>query len=117
MLHCDGRDPRWTSLVQFDPQWRRLAGWTFPPEVIARLEPHSCSGGSWGPDGKLWCAGHDRAEVYRFDLPKAGSQLVLLGRPALQISGQGIAWDRSEPGLLYGIDRAKRQVTVSKLSQ
>jgi hypothetical protein len=109
------RDARWTSLIKLDPEWRTVAGWAFPAAVVDRFEPHSCSGGGWGPDGKLNCTGHDRRELYRMELPRAGSTLRLLQTIPLGIAGQGIAWDRSRRGILYGIDRTKRQVFVSKL--
>ncbi len=111
------RDARWTSLVRFDSQWRRIGGWTFPPEVIARFEPHSCSGGSWGPDGKLWVSGHDLGEMYRLELPLAGPQLRLLNTLSVPITGQAVAWDRSERGMFYGIDRPKRQIVIARLVQ
>jgi outer membrane protein assembly factor BamB len=109
------KDARWTSLVQFDRQWRRTAGWTFPPEVIARFEPHGCSGGAWGANGRLYCTGHDRGELYELALPHAGPQLRLTQTIAVPISGQGFAWDRTEPGILYGIDRPRGQVVVVKM--
>ncbi len=109
------RPHTYTSLVKFDCQWRRMAGWTFPAEVLNRLAPHSCSGGAWGPDGRLYCTGHDLGEIYQLELPKAGSTLVLKQIIPVEITGQGIAWDKSRPGVLYGIDRSKRQVVVSEV--
>lgn len=106
----------YTSLVKFDREWRRMAGWTFPSEVLDRLAPNSCSGGAWGPDGRLYCTGHDNGELFQLELPKAGSALVLKQIIPVEITGQGIAWDRSRPGTLYGIDRSKRQVVVSEVS-
>jgi hypothetical protein len=111
------KDTRWTSLVRFDDQWRRMGGWVFPREVLERFEPDSCSGGTWGTDGLLYCSGHDRGEVYQLALPKAGSTLRLLKTIPAPITGQGIALDRDEPDVLYGIDRPKRQVVVAKLSE
>ena len=48
-------------------------------------------------------------------LPEAGSVLEWLDTIPLNIAGQGIAWDRSDPGTIYGIIRSKLQVTASKL--
>ena len=79
---------RATQLVRFDQQWRRTAGWVFPKSVLDRFDPHSCSGGGFGPDGKIYCTGHDRAEVYRLDFPKAGSTLLLKDTIAAPIKGQ-----------------------------
>ena len=120
--HYSGRqrdDPKergheWTSLVRFDAQWRRLEGWGFPAEVLARFAPNSCSGGVWGPHNALYCTGHDHKEVYRLTLPKAGSTLILTGTLPAPFTGQGIAWDRSG-GEFWGIDRPKRQVIAGRL--
>jgi hypothetical protein len=109
------KDARWTALVQFDRKWRRTGGWTFPDQVIERFQPHSCSGGSWGDDSFLYCTGHDRGEIYRLSLPRAGSKLNLSGIVSVPITGQGFAWDRSSPGTIYGIDRPGRQVVVVEL--
>lgn len=109
------RDNRWTSLVRFDPQWRRQAGWVFPQEVLDRFDPHSCSGGGWGPDGVLYCTGHDLGEVYRLQLPRSGSTLVLTSPLTAPFTGQGIAWDHRQQ-LLFGISRPKRQVIVTRWS-
>jgi hypothetical protein len=111
------KDSRWTSLVRFDSQWRRIGGWTFPPEVIERFQPHSSSGGGWGPDGKLWCSGHDLGEMYCLELPQAGPQLKFVRTLSVPITGQAIAWDRSQPGMFYGIDRPKRQIVIARLAQ
>lgn len=107
------RDHRWTSLVQFDSDWRRQAAWVFPPEVLDRFAPNSCSGGGWGPDGALYCTGHDHKEVYRLQLPKAGSTLVLTATLPAPFTGQGIAWDHAQE-LLLGIDRPQRQVIIGR---
>jgi hypothetical protein len=57
-------------------------------------------------------------------LPKEGSVLELVEIVPLNIRGQGIAWDRSERGVLYGIVRATaleraagigNRVTLSRL--
>ena len=89
----------------------------FPAEIVARFEPDSCSGGTWGNDGYLYRSGHDRGEVYQFALPKSGSTVVLVRTIPAPITGQGIALDRNEASVLYGIDRPKRHVVVSTLSE
>jgi hypothetical protein len=110
------RDTRWTSLVRFDRDWRRTGGWTFPPEVIERFEPHSSSGGGWGPDGLLYCTGHDRGELYQLAVPKSGATLRLCNTIPVPLTGQAFAWDRSQEDVIYGIDRPKRQVVVVELA-
>jgi hypothetical protein len=76
----------------------------------------SNSGGSWGPDGFLYLTGHDRGELYKVQLPTAGSVLELVATIPMNIRGQGIAWDRSDPGVLYGIVRATPQETIAGIS-
>lgn len=108
------RDHRWTSLVRFDSRWRRLEAWVFPPEVLDRFAPNSCSGGAWGPDGALYCTGHDHREVYRLKLPASGSTLVLQATLPAPFTGQGIAWDHAGQ-IILGIDRPGRQVIAARL--
>lgn len=111
------RGTEWTRLVQLDSDWQPRQSWVFPAEVIERFRPSSNSGGSFGPGGLLYCTGHDRPEVYALRLPKAGSTLELVETIPVASPGQGIAWDRSQPGLLYGIERRTQQVVVSKLDR
>ena len=110
-----GKGSEWTSLVKFDDQWRHLEAWVFPEEVLERFIPMSNSGGSWGPDGLLYCTGHDRPQLYALKLPKAGSVLELAEIHPINNLGQGIAWDRTMAGVIYGIRKKNRQVVVSKL--
>ena len=83
-----------------------VQSWTLPKAILERFEDMSNSGGSWGPDGFLYLSGHDPAEIYKMMLPKAGSVLQLVEIVPMNIRGQGIAWDRSQPGVIYGIIRA-----------
>lgn len=113
-------DPRalphtYTSLVRFDKEWRRTAGWVFPKAVLDRFDPHSCSGGGFTSDGRLIVTGHDLGEAYELALPQSGSELKLIGIVELEITGQGIAFDRSQPGIVYGINRPRQEVVVLKL--
>jgi len=110
-----GTDERWTTVVKFDDQWRMIESWVFPKEVTDKFIPMSNSGGSWGPDGLLYCTGHDYNEVYVMKLPEAGSILQLVEIMPIASVGQGIAWDRSEPSIIYGIIKKGRRVIVSKL--
>jgi len=110
-----GKGPEWTTLVAFDEGWRRIAAYTYPPELVARFAGRSNSGGTWGGDGLLYLTGHDAPEVYVLRLPRSGSVLELVEILPAPIAGQGIAWDRSEPGVLYGIVRRDGRVIVSRL--
>jgi hypothetical protein len=114
-----------TMMVKLTRDYRLVESWTLPKEVLDRFEDMSNSGGSWGPDGFLYLTGHDPAELYRMRLPKAGSILELVNVIPMNIRGQGIAWDRSQPGVIYGIIRSTAQeraaggnhkVTVFKLN-
>lgn len=109
-----GKDNRWTTLVQFNDHWEPLESWVLPPQVLERFDGKSNSGGSWGPDGLLYLSGHDRGELYATRLPEMGSVLELVETIPIDSEGQGIAWDRSKPGVIYTITRSARQVNVSK---
>jgi hypothetical protein len=95
-----------TVVIEMTEAFEPVQSWTLPNEVLERFEDMSNSGGSWGPDGFLYLSGHDPAEVYKMTLPEAGSVLRLVEIIPLNIRGQGIAWDRSQPGVIYGIVRA-----------
>jgi hypothetical protein len=105
----------WTVLVRFDYSWNEKESWTFPQKIISELKPMSASGGSWGPDGQLYVTGHDSAKVYILQLPDTGSILENKGSVKIGSHGQGIAWDRSDAGKLYGIIRKDNAVIVSEL--
>lgn len=107
----------YTTMVKFDNNWQWLEAWVYPEEVIERCDTMSISGGSWGPDGLLYVCGHDLPELYAFKLPEAGSFLELVDIVPINNHGQGIAWDRSEPGTIYAISRPDKQVVVSKLKE
>jgi hypothetical protein len=98
-----------TLMVKLTPDFRPAESWTFPKVLLDKFELMSNSGGSWGADGFLYLTGHDPAELYRARLPKAGSVLELVNTIPMNIRGQGIAWDRSQSGTIYGIIRAQRR--------
>jgi hypothetical protein len=113
-----------TTMVKFKPDFTMVEAWVLPKVLLDRFEDMSNSGGSWGPDGFLYLTGHDPAELYRVRLPKAGSVLEVVDIIPMNVRGQGIAWDRSQPGVIYGIVRAtaaeratggSHKVTVFKL--
>jgi hypothetical protein len=113
-----------TVVVEMNGAFEPMQSWTLPKEVLDRFEDMSNSGGSWGPDGFLYLTGHDPAEVYKMTVPRSGSVLQLVEILPLNIRGQGIAWDRSQPGSIYGIIRATareraisigNRVTLSRL--
>ncbi len=111
------RDHRHTTLVKFDDQWRRLEAWALPPTVLERIAPMSISGGGWGPDGRLYLSGHDRPELYVMRLPQGGGVLDHLDTIGMEAEGQGVDWDESESGVLYGITRRTREILAMRVGR
>ena len=107
-----------TQIVRFDEDWRVAEAFVLPDVLVDKFGDMSNSGGSWGPGGKLYISGHDNAEVYVLEPPEMGSIMQWVGTVPLEIAGQGIAFDRSEPGVLYGIIRKSdgSEVTVSRVT-
>ncbi len=107
-----------TQIVRFDDKWRVESAWVLPDALIDKFGDMSNSGGSWGADGKLYITGHDNTETYVLDVPAMGSEMRWLATIPLKVSGQGIAWDRSQTGIMYGIIREKdnNSVTVNKIT-
>lgn len=103
-----------TQVVQLDDRFRVMQAFTIPADVLGRFKPMSNSGGSWGPDGRLWLTGHDLDEAYAMTLPQAGSDLRWLGTVKLPgVEGQAIAWDRSgSHPQLWAIKRSASQVVT-----
>lgn len=95
-----------TVVIEMTEAFEPMQSWTLPKEVLDRFEEMSNSGGSWGPDGFLYLSGHDPAELYKMTVPNVDTVLKLVDIVPLNIRGQGIAWDRSQPGVIYGIARA-----------
>lgn len=108
-------DNTYTTLVKFDDQWQMMEAWVYPQEIIKRFDGMSNSGGSWGPDGRLYLTGHDHSELYVVSFPNAGSVLILDQIIPIGNRGQGIAWDRTDPGVIYTIRKKEREVVVFKM--
>ena len=109
-----GRDHRWTTLVKFDDQWRRVGAWALPAAVLERMAPYSCSGGGFGDDGLLYVTGHDRPELYALAVPtEGGATLDLVATLAIPFEGQAIAWDRGgrSPREAHAVGRQPRHPT------
>ncbi len=106
-----------TQVVQMDEQWNVLQSFTIPAEILEEFELMSNSGGSWGPDGRLWLSGHDLPEAYAMTPPAAGSELEWVATASLPaIQGQGIAWDLASTTqggpTLWGISREDSAVVA-----
>lgn len=100
-----------TQVVKLDDDFLVVEAWTIPRQILDRFKPMSNSGGSWGPDGRLWLTGHDLGEAYVMELPAAGSKLDWIATVHLPgVEGQGIAWDRSgDRPVLWTIKRTTSQ--------
>ncbi len=109
------KDHSHTTVVKFDDDWRALEAWVLPKAMLAEAHPYSSSGGAWGPDGRLYCTGHDGPQLYVLALPKAGSTLELVEKISFPIDGQAIAFDRSGSNLLHGILRDEKKVIAAPL--
>jgi hypothetical protein len=110
-------DPANTRIMTFDAGWKKIGELGFPKEMVAKFGKNSSSGGSFGPGQHLFITGHDAQELYVLDLPAKGD--VLIWRTAIPISahGQAFAWDRSEPGIFYSIDRKTSETIVSRITE
>jgi hypothetical protein len=114
-----GRGPEWARLVRFDDAWRQTGGWTFPPELVARLGVNgfSFSGGAFGPGGNLFVTGHDEALLFELGFPEGGTVLRWLASIPISASGQAFGWDPRETGVLYTISRKGSAVIVGRLTR
>lgn len=106
-----------TQLVRFDADWKVAEAWVFPDALVERFQDMSNSGGGFGPDGRLYVTGHDNPELYVVEIPKMGPTLKWVETIPLEIGGQGFAFDRTDPGVVWGIVRktGTSQVTVHRL--
>jgi hypothetical protein len=109
------RGSEWTEIALYDDKWRRIGGYAFSQEIIERFETRSNSGAAFGSDGRLYTTGHNEAELYVVKIPSAGSSLELIEVLPVAAEGQGIAWDPSDPGVLYTMLRSTREVVASRL--
>lgn len=105
-----GSRPGWTGTM--DDDFQAVESWRIPTQILDRFKPMSNSGGSFGPDGRLYLTGHDLGEAHVMKVPAAGAELEWVATVELpEIQGQGIAWDRSGARpTLWGISRADSEV-------
>ncbi|MEU8570990.1 hypothetical protein AB0C51_22045 [Streptomyces pathocidini] len=101
-----------TKVVKLDDDFQVVESWSIPKQILDKFKPMSNSGGSWGPDGRLYLTGHDLPETYVMKLPHSGSVLEHVATVALPgIEGQGIAWeDAGRNSALWGISRDNEKV-------
>ncbi len=115
-----GIDPvkgtRFTQIVKFNDQWQQQGAWLIDPKLVdEKLVPNSASGGSFGPDGRLYIAAKRGAEIHALIFPKAGSTMIWQGSLPVDIQGQQFSWDRSEPGVVFGSRPKEKLVTMTDL--
>ena len=60
--------------------------------------------------------GHDHGELYVLDISDDGGELKHVDTVSAPLAGQGIAWDRDDPGILLGIVRARHEVVFMRVS-
>jgi len=107
-----GKDNAKSVLLKYDDDWKELARWTLPPELVKDLGEYSLSGGIW-QDDELWTTGHDKKLIYRLKLPKEGPVLQVTGVVKSPYPGQGIAVDPKTGGLI-GINRSMKQIVYAR---
>lgn len=111
-----GRDHRATLLLTLDARFVPVASWLLPATVLEWMAPYSVSGGVEGSDGLLYLSGHDRPELYRMRLPKAGTVLEHAGTLGWPTQGQAIGRDGVDRTLIWSIDRASRDVVATRMA-
>jgi hypothetical protein len=113
----EGKDTRWTSIIKFSKKWQQVESWVFPENIINVFTPKSNSGAVWGKDGRLYCTGHDKPEIYVMELPQTGYTLRYIETIQTPSFGQGIAIDHTynDRIVVYGISREDNQVIVFEI--
>jgi hypothetical protein len=104
-----GKPNTLTTLVRYDRAWRKVGGYVFPKDVIARWDGMTASGGVWGPNDRLFVTSHHAPEFYVFRLPRSGSVLELVKNVKSPAEGQGLAIDAATRRL-FQIQRKERAV-------
>lgn len=110
-----GKGVAYSTLVQFDAEWRRTASWILPKPLVERLRPMNLSGGTFTKDGLLYGSPHHETEMYILRIPRIGYELEWLKTVEVPFQGQGIAIDRHEKGVVYGIHRGNREVIAVRV--
>lgn len=99
------KDNRFSSIVSFDANWRRVGGWLYPAAIIDRMAPYGASGGAIGPDGYLYILGHDLPEMYVLARPKMGPKLVHVATIAVEAEGQAFSFAKGEGRKIFAVNR------------
>jgi hypothetical protein len=106
-------------LVEFDDDWRQTGGWAFPADLMQKLAVRgfSVSGGAYGPGGLLYVTGHDNTALYVLSMPEAGPTLKWVATIPISAQGQAFSWDPRDPGQLYTLSKAAREVIVGRVTR
>ena len=100
-----------TKLVKYqykNEEFVEEKSWFFPKEVVENWGDMSCSGGSWGPDGKLYTTGHDHKKAFVLELDHSDKLKYIRTENNMGFFGQAIAWDRfTDKSILWGIEKRK----------
>ncbi|MBC8065841.1 MAG: hypothetical protein H7Y17_13495 [Chlorobia bacterium] len=104
-----GKTNDFSVLVKYDKDWRRVGGYAFPKELVARWDGMTCSGGVFGRDGLIYATGHHAPEVHVLRFPKAGPVLELVKIIKSPVEGQGVAIDRAS-GRFFQMQRKTREI-------
>jgi len=110
-----GRDPSWTQLIKFDDSWKRMEAWVFPPGVIEKFGHFSCSGGAFGPDGRIYVTGHDEQFLFVMEISEWGSVLKWVDSIPIPAEGQAFDWDPTDPWVLWSVLKKNREVIVGRI--
>lgn len=114
---AEGKDNRWSCLVQFTKSWQMVQSWIYPAAIIEKFGTKSNSGGVWGKDGLLYITGHDNPELYVMQIPEIGYTLKHIKTIQVPVYGQGIAVDHSAKGnpVFYGLSRSDNTIIKFEL--
>ncbi|WP_339902215.1 hypothetical protein [uncultured Cyclobacterium sp.] len=108
-----GKDNHLTYLAKMNNNWEIIGKWTFPKKMIEEMGKMSISGGVPWKEGFL-VTGHDEKKLYYLILPKTGKTLNFIEKYKAPFTGQGIALDPLNGGLV-GINRAENTLISSQL--
>lgn len=111
-----GKGVEYSTLIRTDSLFRREAGWTVPKTLTDHLRPTSISGGTFTSDGLLVLSPHHFEELYIVQLPTIGYELEWLQTIPVPFQGQGLALDRYQEGVIWGIHRENKEVIAIKVT-
>lgn len=103
------KDNRFSNIVAFDADWRRVGGWLFPAAIVDRMAPYGASGGAIGPDGYLYILGHDLPEMYVLAKPKMGPVLVHIATIEIEAEGQAFSWANDDARRIFAVSRREEK--------